>query len=302
MKSILVFKYCLTAFFLSGWFCAIEVAAQAVPKLTIKNAKELRNHFKYRANQTPLVFAHRGGASKGYPENCIATFEHTLKTITPYFEIDPRLTKDSVIVVLHDATLDRTTTGTGKLSDYTWEEVKKLKLKDPEGNVTSYGVPTLEEVLKWGKGKALLMLDRKDVPLPMLADKIKQLKAESHVMVSAYTLEEAKYHYSQNKNIMMEAFIKTPAALDNFSKSGIPWENIVAYVSQPKKKEFYNSLHEKGVMCMVYTATVIEKIKSAEERVNAYRSIINEGGDILLSDAIKEVTDTVYPMRTVDTK
>ena len=39
-------------------------------------------------------------------------------------------------MIMHDATLDRTTNGTGKIADYTWEELKKLRLKDPEGNVT----------------------------------------------------------------------------------------------------------------------------------------------------------------------
>jgi glycerophosphoryl diester phosphodiesterase len=48
------------------------------------------------------------------------------------FEIDPRITKDSVVVLMHDATLDRTTTGTGRVADHTWAELQQLRLKDAD--------------------------------------------------------------------------------------------------------------------------------------------------------------------------
>lgn len=77
----------------------------------------------------------------GFPENCIESFEKTLTMMPSFFEIDPRMTKDSVIVLMHDATIDRTTTGTGKVSDYTYAELQQFFLKDREGNVTTYKIP-----------------------------------------------------------------------------------------------------------------------------------------------------------------
>ena len=50
----------------------------------------------------------------GYPENCIETFENTLSHMPSFFEIDPQMTRDSVIVLMHDPTIDRTTTGKEK--------------------------------------------------------------------------------------------------------------------------------------------------------------------------------------------
>ncbi|MDF3078299.1 MAG: glycerophosphodiester phosphodiesterase family protein [Sphingobacteriaceae bacterium] len=271
---------------------------KSVPgKVRFSNPEAMREFFRYAPDRKPLVFAHRGGTSAGYPENCIATFQHTLETVTPFFETDPHLTKDSVIVLLHDGVLDRTTTGKGKLSDYTWEEVKKLRLKDPEGNVTNYRIPTLEEALRWSKGKAVFMLDKKDVPLAMLADRIKKLNATSRVIISAYTLEEAKYHYSQNPDIMLEAFLKNEKEFAEYQSSGIPWENLFAYVSQPKEKKFYDLLHANGVMAMVYTATVIEK-QPVEKRLQDYKRAIEGGADLLLSDRVKEVAEVVYNLRT----
>lgn len=50
----------------------------------------------------PVISGHRGGATNGYPENCIPTFEHMLAATPAFFEIDPHLTKDSAIVLLYD--------------------------------------------------------------------------------------------------------------------------------------------------------------------------------------------------------
>src|SRR5690606_757935 len=106
----------------------------------IKNTKQLHDFFRYTGDDIPLISGHRGGMVEGFPENSIETFENTLSHTPAFFEIDPRLTKDSVIVLMHDATLDRTTTGKGKLADYTYDELKQFTLRDPHGNVTAYKI------------------------------------------------------------------------------------------------------------------------------------------------------------------
>ena len=90
----------------------------------------LQELFAPGGDALPLVSAHRGGAGKGFPENCIATFEQTLRHCWSMLEIDPRYTKDHVLVLNHDPTLERTTSGTGRVADHTLEELKQLRLKD----------------------------------------------------------------------------------------------------------------------------------------------------------------------------
>ncbi|WP_187774960.1 glycerophosphodiester phosphodiesterase family protein [Pedobacter sp. BS3] len=262
----------------------------------IKNVSELKEFFRYTPDRIPLVCGHRGGAEPGYPENCIATFEHTLSQVHAFFELDPRLTKDSVVVVLHDATLDRTTNGTGNLIDYTWEELQKFRLKDPKGKVTDYRIQTLDEIIEWAKGKTVLMLDKKNVPLPMLLSIINRHHAESWVLVSSYKPEEAVFYHQHNKNIMFEAFIKTEEQLKAYEATGIPWSNIVAYLSQPKKKALYDALHERGVMCIIYTAPVYEKNKNEQLRIKSYQDIINSGTDIILANKVVEAANALKPL------
>ncbi len=85
--------------------------------------------FRYQPNQPAKISAHRGGGDlPGYPENCIESFAYLAKQIPVIIECDIDLTKDSVLVMMHDATLDRTTTGTGKLIDKTYAEIQQYRL------------------------------------------------------------------------------------------------------------------------------------------------------------------------------
>ena len=71
------------------------------------------------------VAAHRGWCSK-YPENTIEAIRAAVELGVDQIETDIRVTKDGELVLMHDATVDRTTNGTGKVIDYTLEELRQL--------------------------------------------------------------------------------------------------------------------------------------------------------------------------------
>ncbi|WP_157504373.1 glycerophosphodiester phosphodiesterase family protein [Dyadobacter beijingensis] len=269
--------------------------------LNIKTPKDLHALFRYTENGPILIAGHRGGMVKGFPENSIATFENTLKYTPAFFEIDPRLTKDSVMVLMHDATLDRTTTGTGKLSDYTYAELQKFRLKDAEGNVTDFPIPTLSEVIEWARGKTVLNLDHKDVPLAMTAALIKKHKADAFVMLTVHSAAEMQFYLSQNKNHTFSAFVRNLKEYEDYEKAGVPFTQMIAYIGphvKPENKELYTLLHRKGTMCMISAASSYDKLKTPEERKAAYLAIARDGASILESDlpieaaeAVKEFTE-----------
>ncbi|GEO07259.1 hypothetical protein AAE02nite_49230 [Adhaeribacter aerolatus] len=254
-------------------------------RFNINSPQELKSFFKYSPDRIPFISAHRGGARKGYPENCIATFENTLRHTPAIMEVDPRYTKDSVIVLLHDATLDRTTNGKGKVADYTWAELQKLKLKDTEGNLTEYKIPTLDEALTWAKGKTILILDKKDVPIAVRVKKILEHKAEASAMVMAYNYEEARQSYRLSPDIMMEVFVPNQEKLKEFDKTGVPWENTVAFISHAKANDeaLYGLLHQRGVMCMIGSSRIYDK-EFVQGKTDVYEEIIKDGADIIEAD------------------
>ena len=261
--------------------------ADKLHTLKLKSPADLHQFFRYTGQDIPLISGHRGGMRKGYPENSIATFENTLRHTPAFFEIDPRLTKDSVIVLMHDATLDRTTTGSGKVSDYTWAELKQLKLRDVEGNVTEHRIPTLDEVIQWSKGKTIINLDKKDVPLAMIAKKLKAHQADTYVMLTVHSGQQARFYYDDNKNRMFSAHIRNKKEFEDYEKSGVPWSRIMAYIGptvNPENKELLDLLHARGVMCMISAAPTYDKLPDPAARKKAYQETFLSGADVLESD------------------
>lgn len=109
----------------------------------------------------PLFAAHRGGALL-WPENSLLAFRNALALGADFLELDVHLTRDGELVVIHDATLDRTTTGTGPVRERTLAELGPLRLKDRGGAVVEEAVPTLDQVVALAvAGKRQLLLEIK---------------------------------------------------------------------------------------------------------------------------------------------
>jgi glycerophosphoryl diester phosphodiesterase len=280
---------------------------QAIHRLNITNARELQEFFRYSGDNRPIISGHRGGMMKGYPENSIGVFENTLRYTPAIYEVDPRLTKDSVVVLLHDETLERTTTGTGKVSDYTYEALKQLKLKDIENNITAHRIPTLVEALEWSRGKTVLNLDKKDVPLAIIAKILRQCGNEA-VLVSVSNPKEARFYYDDNPERMMTAYINSKAVFEAYEKAGIPWKNIVAYIGPLNKSEnrtLYQLLHDEGVMCMISAASSYDRLREPGRRAANYRDAFSKGADILETDypiAVAEAIRSLVPKTSIQQK
>lgn len=294
-KETLCFKPYFLSLILIGCFLFGE--ARAVEPQSKQSSNYLKTgkpqeYFKYKGDGSILVSGHRGGREKGYPENSLAGFKNVLRQMPAFFEIDPRLTKDSVIVLMHDATLERTTTGKGRVCDYTLKELKSLRLKDSEGNVTASQIPTLEEVIKWSKGKTVVNLDRKDVPLEMTAALIKRLHAEDHVMLTVHNGQQARFYYDRFPTIMFSVFSRTMKEYEDIAASGVPWKNMIAYVGptiNAENAKIVDILHAKGVRCMISVAPTHDKLATSEERRKAYLEEISKNPDIIESDIPTEI-------------
>lgn len=262
----------------------------------------LRELFDYTGDPLHLVSAHRGGPKHKFPENCIATFENTLQHTFAIMEIDPRYTEDGAIIVHHDATLERTTTGKGRVVELTLQELKKLRLKDTEGVVTEFQIPTLDDVLQWARGKTILVLDQKDVPVEARVRKIMEHRAEAYVIVIVYSFKDAKKCYELNKNIMMEVMIPNREKFYDFDKTGIPWSNIIAFVGHdpPRDMELLQMIHAKGTCCIAGTSRNLDRdfinnlAKGTRAIEQRYRDLLQHGADIIETDLPREVGKLLY--------
>lgn len=280
---------------------AAGLAASALPaadpvrplhRLVPSTPAELRALFRYTGEPLPFVSAHRGGAAERYPENCLATFEHTLRNTYAILEIDPRLTKDGQIVVHHDATLEHTTSGSGSVSDHTLEELRPLRLKDPAGRLTQYPLPTLDETLEWARGRTVLVLDQKDVPMAERVRKITEHKAEAYAMVIANSFKDVQACYAANPDVMLEVMIPNREKVLEFDRLGVPWANVVAFVGHqpPEDPELYRMIHERGALCMIGTSRNLDRHYQADMAAglapleSGYLAYLARGADLIETD------------------
>ncbi|WP_152608236.1 glycerophosphodiester phosphodiesterase family protein [Halalkalibacter okhensis] len=143
-------------------------------------------------NQTK-IFAHRGFSSQ-YPENTMAAFKAAVAANADGIELDVQLTKDEVPIVIHDETLDRTTSGTGLVQSHTLKEIKTLssgawfseRFQDEQ-------VPTLEEVFVWSKNQQIVLnielkgrtCDRQKVS-SIIFPLIEKHRLEDQVIISSF--------------------------------------------------------------------------------------------------------------------
>ena len=119
----------------------------------------IANYLKNPADNHILVAAHRADW-RNYPENSLEGVKSCIAMGVDIIEIDVQRTKDGQLIIMHDKKVDRTTDGTGNVSDLTLAEIKNLHLKNGYGYATKYHVPLLEQLLEAVKGKAFLFIDK----------------------------------------------------------------------------------------------------------------------------------------------
>ncbi len=286
-------KFALIAVILLNLYLPLR-AQQSIVELktvNIQTLDQLKNYFKYNPKKDIVISGHRGGESEGFPENSIETCENTLRYVYSFFEIDPRLTKDSIFVLMHDADIKRTTNGKGLVSEYTYDELMQFNLKDKYENVTPYKIPTILEMFEWGKGKTVFNLDNKDNGVHTWDLYIKNLKEGGawynykNLILSVRSFEEAMYYWENGVTDRMFCVeISNEQHFNDYDNSPIPWSQIMAYIRyavDPELEDVYTKLHKKGVSIMISIHPTSDRVTSTKDRRSAYMRELISMPDII---------------------
>lgn len=262
-----------------------KIGASENNLIRLSSLEETRDFYTWTSDRIPMVSAHRGGPYPGFPENAIETFANILKFTPTIIELDVAMTKDSVLVLMHDDDLDRTTNGTGKVEEVTFEYIQELLLEDNDGKLTQFKVPTLKEALLWSKGKALLTVDiKKSVPFEKVVEEVRDTQSEAHAALISYTFPAAKKLYSLAPELMLSVTIRNMDEIKMLEETGIPWSSVIAFTGISERPvDFNTALHEKGVFTILGVLGNLDK--SAEARGDQlYASFVQNGADILATD------------------
>ncbi len=200
------------------------------------------------AGQT-LISAHRGGPSPGLPENGIETMDAVLTAIPAVMEVDVARSPDGVHYLMHDRTLDRTTTGSGAVTDVPWSEVSQLNLVDEAGWVTPYRVPTLRAALEWAKGKTVLQIDfKRTADYAEVIALIRETGMEDSVILIAYNLGSANRLLELAPDMLLSLSLSDLADLTAARFAGVPDANIVAFTgTRIPRPDLYSELDSEDI-------------------------------------------------------
>ena len=140
----------------------------------------------------PMIFAHRGACALA-PENTVPSFELAVAHRADAIELDAKLSKDGVVMVIHDQTVDRTTEGSGKVKDLSTTELKNLdagSFFSPQFSGTK--IPTLDEVFE-AVGQLIIVnveltnyKSKDDGLVEKVVEVVKRHKMEKRVLFSSF--------------------------------------------------------------------------------------------------------------------
>ncbi len=173
--------------------CSVQKNTVEVPKNINRLIQQLRNP----QNADVMVTAHRGDWRHA-PENSIQALENAVAMGVEIMEIDLKKTKDNVLILMHDRTIDRTTSGKGKPEDFTWEEIQKFTLRNGLGRVTQHKIPTFREFLLAAKGKILIDIDKGYAYFPEVIKLLRETGTVAQTIINIdnnTTLQEVEARY-----------------------------------------------------------------------------------------------------------
>ena len=224
------------------------------------------NNFK-----PPWFIAHRGYRAS-YPENTLIAFIAALDANVPMIELDVTLSKDRKLVVIHDATLERTTNGHGKVNNHTLKQLKKLDAGSWfNPNFAGEQIPELREVLDLTNGRTLVNIEIKphsyeshpptDSIEHQIVNLIHSRSIEDFVLISSFELKILRRLTGINHSPALGLISRQPADKDTIEKcnqiGAISWHPNHQILTHAQVK----MMHAAGIRVFAYNADTDVEIK-----------------------------------------
>jgi len=276
----------LTALLASG--CA------ATPTRQTADAPALASYFDcVRQNGGVAISAHRAQSADDQPENSIAAIEATGRAIPgAILEIDAVLTRDGKLVLMHDETMERTSTGVGRVSDLTFAEVRAAKLEATNGMVTDAPPPTLREALDAaGRVGAIASIDLKPADeaatitlARAVVAEVRAANAQDRVILITYSPETARAVAALAPEMMISAGLDDVADLE-----GLSARQILAWTgTREARPMLWRALAEAGVESQFGTLGApgrrLDDQYAADGNPSEYRDLFDEGAVVIATD------------------
>lgn len=256
-------------------------------------AADAREIFQ-REMKRPLVFAHRGGGGL-FPENTLEAFKYSAQMGVDVLELDVHSTSDGALVVMHDAQVNRTTNGSGRINELTLAELKKLDAGfqfTPDGGATfpfrgkNITVPTLQEIFDALPEQTFNVEPKQAAPsiTKPLCEIIRERKMSAKVIVGSFRQQAIDEFRAACSEV---ATAGTPSEVRNFLALykiglGATYQPPMQVLQIPDRlgalqivsKDFVQTAHQLNLQVHVWTINETEDMQR----------LINDGVDGIMTD------------------
>ena len=236
------------------------------------------------------ITAHRGRTDPARAENSLRELRRTV-VAGPYMsEIDLAASRSGKLYLLHDTTLDRTTSGHGALADLADARVAALRLRDGAGKLTDEPVPSFARVLRWARGdkRATLMLDIKQIAPAKVAADVRLHGLIDRVLLLTFDRATALAAFAADPDLLVSVLVNSDADLQAY-KALAAGRQFAAYVPGSSPAALF--AHARAAGTVVISDTIMPSpagtIDDRAEREGAsyYRQYLaSRPIDILVTD------------------
>ena len=213
---------------------AVLAAFSCAPKQQYANrAEKILAEINDPNSDYVVVISHRGDW-RNYPENSIPAIESVIRMGVDMMELDVKMTKDSVLVLMHDQTINRMTNGKGLIKDMTYDSLMTFKLKRAHNVTTdSLRIPTLREALLCCKDRILVNVDH------------------------AYPYYKEIVELTEELGVTGQVLMKGKSNIDKVNEDMAKHENNLLYmpiidINRPKGQALFAEYLERNVVPMAF--------------------------------------------------
>jgi glycerophosphoryl diester phosphodiesterase len=240
--------------------------------------------------------AHRGGALLA-PENTLAAFANAIQLKADYFELDVQISADDSLMIMHDASVNRTTNGTGNVSSLTYAQLKTLDAGSKFSSIfAGEKIPTLSEALNLAKtgantiGVVIEIKTSSSTAVQKVIDLVKSKNLQNRVIISSFNLAQITQSKTLDPTIHVQLFVSTTSntTIDQVAQINGEWIGSGGSVTQA----FLDYARSKNVKFNSWTINGATQMKS----------LIQLGVDAITTDdpkTLKAVLDTTPPTDVV---
>lgn len=234
-----------------------------------------------REQDVTLLQAHRAGDRPGAAENSLEAINASLADGSVFIEFDVARTMDGVLVLMHDRTLDRTTTGQGHVTEMRYADFAALQLVDVDGEILEEAPPSFEAAIDALNGRGVAQVDLKGVDMPTIAAAIDAADAAERAIVITYSIEDAIMLHQALPEVMLSVGVRSLDDLARLDAADVDLTRVQAWLGLGTgDPELDAALAERGI------ETSYGDFRGEREGSVDYQLMADNGAEVISVDDV----------------